>query len=328
MVIGMHLLRAGILLYGLVTHLGLAQAQTFPTKPIRVITEFGAGAGGDLFLRAVATPMSQALGQPLVIENRAGAAGIVAAEAVVRAPADGYTLGVMSPNALVTRRVLARTGSPVDVLKDLTPIAGMGEAVMLVIVQPDGQFKSMKELIEYAKANPGKLSYGSSGFGSIHHLAQEQVAMLIGANLLHIPYKTGADSVAALVAGQVPVTYAILGSLAAQLRAGKVVPLARVGATRLSSMPQVPALSEFVPGFETPPAWQGIFGPAGLPQPLLRRIYAESMSAMTSPAISGKMADMGFDPIADTPEEFSARIGRQIELVSRIARAAKFQLID
>ena len=152
--------------------------------------------------------------------------------------------------------------------------------------------------------------------------------MLSGANLLHIPYKTGSDSVAALVAGQVPVTYAILGSLGPQLRAGKVVPLARVGATRLESMPQVPALSELVPGFETPPAWQGIFGPAGLPQPLLRLIYTESMSALTSPAIRAKMADIGFDPITDTPEEFSAMIGRQIELVSRIARAAKFQPIE
>ena len=306
----------------------LAFAQAFPAKPIRMITEFGAGSGGDIILRVVTTVMAETLGQPIVVENRSGAGGVVAAEAVVRAAPDGYTLGTYSPNALVTRRVLAKGGSPIDVLKDLTPITALGDAVMLVFVQPTGPIKSLKELIDYARANPGKLSYGSSGFGSIHHLAQEQVAMITGANMLHIPYKTGTEAVTALVSGQIPVTYAILGSIGPHLRAGKVVPLARVGSTRLESMPQVPALTEIAPGFEPPPGWEGMFGPAGLPQPILRRLNADAVKALGLPQSKVKLNELGFDIIANTPEEFTALIRSQIELVSRIAKSAKIQPIE
>ena len=306
----------------------LAFAQAFPAKPIRMITEFGAGSGGDIILRVVTTVMAETLGQPIVVENRSGAGGVVAAEAVVRAAPDGYTLGTYSPNALVTRRVLAKGGSPIDVLKDLTPITALGDAVMLVFVQPNGPIKSLKELIDSARANPGKLSYGSSGFGSIHHLAQEQVAMITGANMLHIPYKTGTEAVTALVSGQIPVTYAILGSIGPHLRAGKVVALARVGSTRLESMPQVPALTEIAPGFEPPPGWEGMFGPAGLPQPILRRLNADAVKALGLPQSKVKLNELGFDIIANTPEEFTALIRSQIELVSRIAKSAKIQPIE
>ena len=306
----------------------LAFAQAFPAKPIRMITEFGAGSGGDIILRVVTTVMAETLGQPIVVENRSGAGGVVAAEAVVRAAPDGYTLGTYSPNALVTRRVLAKGGSPIDVLKDLTPITALGDAVMLVFVQPNGPIKSLKELIDSARANPGKLSYGSSGFGSIHHLAQEQVAMITGANMLHIPYKTGTEAVTALVSGQIPVTYAILGSIGPHLRAGKVVALARVGSTRLESMPQVPALTEIAPGFEPPPGWEGMFGPAGLPQPILRRLNTDAVKALGLPQSKVKLNELGFDIIANTPEEFTALIRSQIELVGRIAKSAKIQPIE
>jgi len=307
---------------------GLAAAQAYPVKPIRMVTEFGAGSGGDIILRVVATAMTDTLGQPFVVENRAGAGGVLAAEALVRAAPDGYTLGTYSPNALVTRRVLAKGGSPIDVLKDMTPITALGDAVMLIFVQPGGQIKSLKELIDFAKANPGKLSYGSSGFGSIHHLAQEQVAMITGADMLHIPYKTGTEAVAALVSGQIPVTYAILGSIGPHLRAGKVVPIARVGSSRLESMPQVPALTEVAPGFEPPPGWEGMFGPAGLPQPILRRLHADAVKALGVPGVREKVTAMGFDIMGNTPEEFTALIKSQINLVARIAKSANIKPIE
>ena len=306
----------------------LALAQAYPSKPVRVVTEFGAGSGGDIILRVVTSAMAETMGQPFVVENRSGAGGVLAAEAVVRSAPDGYALGVYSPNALVTRRVLAKGGSPIDVLKDLTPITALGDAVMLVFVQPGGQIKSLRELIDFAKANPGKLSYGSSGFGSIHHLAQEQVAMITGANMLHIPYKTGTEAVTALVSGQIPVTYAILGSIGPHLRAGKVVPIARVGTSRLESMPQVPALTEVAPGFEPPPGWEGMFGPAGLPQPILRRLHADAVKALALPQSKAKIADLGFDIMGNTPEEFTALIKSQIDLVGRIAKSAKIQPIE
>lgn len=306
----------------------LACSQAFPSKPIRMLTEFGAGSGGDIILRVVTTAMTETLGQPIIVENRAGAGGVLAAEVVVRAAPDGYTLGTYSPNALVTRRVLAKGGSPIDVLKDLTPITALGDAVMLVFVQSGSTIKSLKELIDYAKANPGKLSYGSSGFGSIHHLAQEQVATITGANMLHIPYKSGPEAVAALVSGQIPVTYAILGSIGPHLRSGKVVALARVGTSRLESMPQIPALTEVAPGFEPPPAWEGMFAPAALPQPILRRLNADAVKALSLPQSRSRISDLGFEIMANTPEQFAALIKSQIELVTRIAKSANIQPIE
>lgn len=306
----------------------LACSQAFPSKPIRMITEFSVGSGGDIILRVVTAAMTESLGQAIIVENRAGAGGVLAAEVVVRAAPDGYTLGTYSPNALVTRRVLAKGGSPIDVLKDLTPITALGDAVMLVFVQPGGTIKSIRELIDYAKANPGKLSYGSSGFGSIHHLAQEQVATITGANMLHIPYKSGPEAVAALVSGQIPVTYAILGSIGPHLRSGKVIALARVGTSRLESMPQVPALTEVAPGFEPPPGWEGMFAPAALPQPILRRLNADAVNALSLPQTKARITDLGFEVMANTPEQFSALIKSQIELVSRIARTANIQPIE
>jgi tripartite-type tricarboxylate transporter receptor subunit TctC len=306
----------------------LACSQSFPSKPVRMITEFSAGSGGDIILRLVTTAMADLLSQPIVVENRAGAGGVLAAEAVVRAVPDGYTLGTFSPNALVTRRVLAKGGSPIDVLKDLTPITALGDAVMLVFVLPGGTIRSLRELIDYAKANPGKLSYGSSGFGSIHHLAQEQVATISGANMLHIPYKSGPEAVAALVSGQIPVTYAILGSIGPYLRSGKVIALARVGTSRLESMPQIPALSEMVPGFQPPPGWEGMFAPAGLPLPILQRLNADAVRALNLPQTKSKISDLGFEIMGNTPEQFSALIKSQIDLVSSIAKSANIQPIE
>ena len=152
--------------------------------------------------------------------------------------------------------------------------------------------------------------------------------MITGANMLHIPYKTGTEAVTALDSGQIPVTYAILGSIGPHLRAGKVVALARVGSTRLESMPQVPALTEIAPGFEPPPGWEGMFGPAGLPQPILRRLNADAVKALGLPQSKVKLNELGFDIIANTPEEFTALIRSQIELVSRIAKSAKIQPIE
>ena len=152
--------------------------------------------------------------------------------------------------------------------------------------------------------------------------------MITGANMLHIPYTGGVDAVAALVSGQIPVTYAILGSIGPHLKAGKVVPLARVGNTRLESMPQVPALTEVAPGFEAPPGWEGMFAPAGVPQPIVRRLNADAVKVLNMPQTKAKLGDMGFDVIGNTPEQFTELIKSQIDLVSRIAKSAKIQPIE
>jgi tripartite-type tricarboxylate transporter receptor subunit TctC len=307
---------------------GLSHAQSYPSKPIRLIAEFGAGSGGDLLLRAVQPGISEVLGQALIIENRPGAGGIVAAEQVSRSAPDGYVIGASTPNALISRRFLAKGGSSIDVLKDLTPLTAVGETVTLVLASQSSPVKTMKELIDYGRKSPGKLSYGTSGFGTVHHLSQEQVRMITGADLLHVPYKTGADAVIGLISDQIPVSYAILGSIGPHLRSGKVIPLARVGTRRYEGLPNVPALSELAPGFEAPPSWTGLFAPPGLPPAVLRRVGNDSAKALHQPAVKAKMAEAGFELIGNTPEEFVVLIRNQIQLVGRIVEAANIKPVD
>jgi len=303
-------------------------AQTYPAKPIRMVAEFSAGSGGDLVLRAIQPAMVEALGQPVIIENRPGASGVVAAEPVSRASPDGYVIAALTPNGLISRRFLAKGGAPVDVLKDLTPLSAVGETVTLILASQTSPVKTLKEMIDYGKANPGKLSYGTSGFGTTHHLSQEQVRMITGADLLHIPYKTGVEAVQGLLSNQIPIAYAILGSIGPHLRAGKVIPLARVGTTRHQPLPNVPALAELAPGFQTPPSWTGLFAPPNMPAPILARLGGDIVKALQLPATKSKLQDVGFEVIGNTPAEFAAMIRAQIELTGKIVKAANIQPLD
>ena len=303
-------------------------AQTYPAKPIRMIAEFSAGSGGDLVLRAIQAPLAETLGQPVIIENRPGASGVLAAESVSHAAPDGYVIGALTPNGLVTRRFLAKTGAPVDVLKDLTPLSAVGETVTLVLASQTSPVKTMKELIDYGKAYPGKLSYGTSGFGTTHHLSQEQVRMITGADLTHIPYKTGMDAVQGMLSDQIPVAYAILGSIGSHLKSGKVIPLARVGTVRYAPLPNVPALSEFAPGFQTPPSWTALFAPPKLPPAILARLGGDIVKALQMPATKTKLQDVGFEVVGNTPAEFAAMIRVQIDLIGKIVKAANIQPIE
>ena len=310
------------------TQPAMTLAQAYPAKPIRMIAEFSAGSGGDLVLRAIQSPLSEALGQPVIIENRPGASGVVAAEPVSRAAPDGYVIGALTPNGLLTRRFLAKGGAPVDVLKDLTPLSAVGETVTLVLASQTSPVKTLKEMIDYGRANPGKLSYGTSGFGTTHHLSQEQVRMITGADLLHIPYKTGVEAVQGLLSDQIPIAYAILGSIGAHLKSGKVVPLARVGTTRHQPLPNTPALSELAPGFQTPPSWTGLFAPPNMPAPILGRLGGDIVKALQLPATKSKLQDVGFEVIGNTPAEFAVMIRAQIELIGKIVKAANIQPIE
>ncbi|MSQ50520.1 MAG: tripartite tricarboxylate transporter substrate binding protein [Betaproteobacteria bacterium] len=303
-------------------------AQTYPLKPIRMIAEFGAGSGGDLVLRAIQSPIGDALGQAIIIENRPGAGGVVAADQVSKASPDGYVIGASTPNGLVSRRFLAKGGAPVDVLKDLTPLSAVGETVTLVLASLSAPVKTLKEMIDYGKANPDKLSYGTSGFGTTHHLSQEQVRMITGASLLHVPYKTGVAAVQGLLTGEIPIAYSILGSIGPHLRSGKVIPIARVGSQRYPPLPDVPALAELAPGFQAPPSWTGLFAPPNLPPAILARLGGDIVKALNLPATKAKLLEVGFEVIGNTPAEFSALIRTQIELTGKIVKAANIQPIE
>lgn len=304
-----------------------AWSQAYPAKPVRLVTEFLAGSGGDTLLRIFAGGLSQALGQAVVIDNRGGAGGVVAAEAVLHAPPDGYTILGVSPNTQVIRVHLARS-TPFNPQRDFTPIGAIADPTIIIIANPSVPASNLKELVEHAKRNPGRLSYATSGVGSAHHLSGEQIKMLTGADIVHVPYKGLAESLKDVVTGQIPFGFNLSGPSGPLIKAGKVKVLAVIHTSRSALWPDVPTATEAVPGFEPPPAWTGLFGPAGLPPAIVRRINADAMKAVNQPEVKAKISAAGFNVINSTPEEFAARIKREIDLVGKIVKAAGIQATE
>ena len=304
----------------------VAPAQDYPSKPVRILVEFAAGDGGDIQVRAVARQLSVVMNQPVIVENRVGGGGVVAAEAAIRSAPDGYTILAGTPNSLVVRRFLAKQQS-FDVLKDLTPITALARTTTYIVATA-GQFKSLGELISYAKANPGKISYGTSGHGSAHHLTGEQIQMLTGTKMEHVPYKGGTLPMQEAAAGTIPLAIGIVSIAQPLVNAGKLLVLGVVSDKRSPLMPDAPAVSEIVPGFEAPPSWTGFFGPANLPPAILRRVNADVVKALNAPETRQRLAELRFETLPSAPEEFAAQIRRDIELVGRVVKAANIQPTD
>ncbi len=303
---------------------GTALSQAYPVKPIRVVTQFAAGAAGDVLTRIVTAPMQDGLGHPIIIENRHGAGGALAAETVARAAPDGYTLLVAGPGTQVIRVYLVKKSS-FDPVKDFTPITAIGDSPVVVVAHPSLPVTTFKELIEYAKANPGKISYGTSGIGSQHHLGGEQIDLMTGARMVHVPYKAGAQALVDLVAGQLQLSYSVIGPALPMVRAGKARALVVISDKRITQLPDVPAITEVIPGYSPFRSWVGLFGPAHLPEAILRRLNNDAVKGINSPTGHAKVIEAGYDPIAGTPEEFSALIARDLSFVGRVVKAANIQ---
>jgi tripartite-type tricarboxylate transporter receptor subunit TctC len=309
----------------LVASAGAAVAQG-PAKPIRLLSEYVAGAGGDVFFRPLAVQLAAASEQQWIVENRPGAGGLLAIEAAMRAPADGYTLLIASQNVPVTRRYLSRS-KPIEPNTDLTPISALWRTTLVISSHPSFQPRSLKELVAYARGNPGKVSYGTSGIGTQAHFAGASLAVLTGTTLLHVPYSNNRQ-VLEVVAGDVPVSINIVSPVLPHVRSGRLRPLAVAGYKRLEILPEVPAVSEVVPKFEPPPTWTGLFGPAGLPRNMVARLNAAVARAVATPDLRAKGAADGFELIGSTAEEFSAQLKRDIEVAGRLVRAAKIEPTD
>ena len=299
-------------------------AQAFPNKPIRLVAQFAAGASGDTVVRTIATPLSEIIGQPVVVDNRAGAGGVVAAEIVKSAAPDGYTLFAGTSATQVIRLYLSRS-TPFDPVKDFTPITQFVESVTTIVMNPAVPATNLKELIEYARQNPGKVAFGTSGVGSEHHLSGEEIKQLAGVDMLHVPYKASAQGLLDVVSGRLPIAFSIYVVAMPQIKAGKVKVLAVVRDKRSALLPDVPAVPEAVPGFEPPPSWVGLFAPAGLPAPLLKRIHGDFIRVLNAPDTKAKLTEQGLEIVGNTPEEFSAKIQKQKELVARIVKGAGIQ---
>jgi tripartite-type tricarboxylate transporter receptor subunit TctC len=281
-------------------------AQTWPNaKPITMVVPVPPGPSVDVIARLVASKLSEALGQTVVVENRPGANGTIGSNIVARAAPDGYTLLAATPASHVTAVHLMRN-LPFDPVKDFTPIMAAVEPVTALVVNAALPVNSVPELIAYAKANPGKLSYGSSGIGSVFHLTGELFNRTAGVNITHVPYRGVAQPMQDVAAGHIQLLHISLSSARGALTSGKAKVLAILEPKRYAKLPNVSSMSEILPAFRKPSTWFGFFGPAKLPPEIVARLNAEMRKAITAPEARAKLEGSDLTIIAGSPEEFAA----------------------
>ena len=296
----------------------------FPNRPIRVVVPFGAGTSTDIMTRLVAPKMSEDLGQPVVVENRAGAGGVVGSEAVAKSPPDGHTL-CMGSIASHSVNVSLMPRLPYDVLRDFTPVSLVTNAPNLMVVGPSVPAQNLQEFLAWAKAQRGGVSYASAGNGTSSHLAGELLKLRTGAPLEHVPYRSGAQAVTDLVAGQVPMLVYQVTAVLPFVRDGKLRAIASTSARRLEWTPEVPTVVEQgVPDFDVS-AWHGLFAPAGLPQPVLDRVYGALSKALADPELRPKLVEQGLEPVGMAPTEFRRFLEGDIAKWRELVRAANIK---
>ena len=278
-----------------------------------------AGSATDNVARVVAPEMAKQLGQPVVVDNRPGGALTIGIDAVAKSAPDGYTIGMGPVGALaITRHMVQKL--PYDIERDLQPVALISTGYMLLAASPKAPFTTVRELIAYAKAHPGKLSNASSSNGSPGHVSGELFKYMTGTDIVHVPYKGGAAAIGDLIAGNVELMFESTNSIAPHVRAGRVRALAVTGARRARSLPEVPTMIEAgVPGYEVN-AWTGVIAPAGLPRPVLERLNAAVNAAINEPATRARLAEMGSEGGGGTAEEFAALIRRDSAKWAEVVR--------
>jgi tripartite-type tricarboxylate transporter receptor subunit TctC len=291
---------------------GTAAAQSpdrYPERPIRFVVPQAAGSATDNVARLVAPGLAQHLGQPVVVDNRPGGALTIGIDAVAKSEPDGYTIGMGPVGALaITRHMVAKL--PYDIERDLQPVALITTGYMLLAVSPNSEFHSVRELIDYAKKNPGKLFNASSSNGSPGHVSGELFKYMTGTDIVHVPYKGGAPAIADLIAGNVQLMFESTNSIAPHVKAGRVRALAVTGRKRSASLPDVPTLIEAgVPGYEVT-VWTGVIAPAHLPRPVLDKLNAAVNAAIAEPMVKQRLAQMGSEGGGGTPGEYAALIRR------------------
>jgi tripartite-type tricarboxylate transporter receptor subunit TctC len=291
----------------------------YPAKPVRLIVPFPPGGAVDYYARTVQNRLAETLGQPILIENRSGASGMVGAELVAKSAPDGYTV-LVGNIASLAMNVGIYAKMPYDPVKDLTPIMRTVAVDYVMAVHPAVPARTVAEFVAYAKANPGKLSYGSAGSGSAPHLSTELFKQRAGIDLVHIPFKGGGPMVTDLLGGQIQMVIADQANLMPHVKAGKLRALAVGTLVRSANYPDLPTIAESgYPGFEAR-AWQGIAGPAGMPPDVVRHLQAAVAKVMAMPEVRARLVEGGLDPIVTTPEEFGEFIRAEIAKWSKVAR--------
>jgi tripartite-type tricarboxylate transporter receptor subunit TctC len=299
-----------------------ASAQSWPSaKPITMVVPVPPGPTIDQVARIVSAKLDKSLGQSVIVENRPGANGMIGSNLVARAAPDGYTLLAATPASHVTA-VFLNKSLPYDAVKDFTPIMAAVEPVTALVVNAQLPVNSVQELIAYAKANPGKLAYGSSGIGSVFHLTGELFNRTAGVEITHVPYRGVSQPMQDVAAGQIQLLHISLSSARGALASGKAKVLAILETKRYAKMPNIPSMTEILPGFRKPSTWFGFFGPAHMPPEIVARLNAEMRKAITEPEVRAKLEAQDLTIIADTPEQFAALQKEGIEQFGEIIKAA------
>jgi tripartite-type tricarboxylate transporter receptor subunit TctC len=302
-----------------------AAAQNWPAaKPITVVVPFPPGASLDLVARLVGNRLGGVLGQTVLVENRVGANGTIGANAVARAAPDGYTLLATTGSTHVTAVHLMKN-LPYDPLRDFSPIMAAVEPVTCLAVSAALPVNSVDELIQYAKAHPGELSFGSSGVGSVFHLLGELFNETAGVKITHVPYRGVVPAMQDVVGGHIPMTFTAISNAIGPMQEGRIKVLAVLEPTRFSKLPNVPSLTEIVPGFRKPSSWYGFFGPAALPPLIVARLNAEIGKALGAPEAVPTLEDNGLSVIGGSPEQFTALMRDGIERFGAIIKNAGIQ---
>ena len=297
----------------------IGEAQQYPIRPIRMIVGFAAGGATDIAARVLAQKLSETIGQPVIVENRSGAASMVAAEAVARSAPDGYTL--LFANATIAMPTLFAKLS-FDVQKDLRPVSLAGYGPLALTSHPSLPVKSVKDLIAFAKRRPGELNYATAGPGSFTHLAMALFVTMTGTNMVHIPYKGGAPSAVATMIGETQVTFSSVGAAIPQIRQGKLVALGVSGLKRNIALPDVPTVSEAgVSGYEAS-SWYGLLAQANTPQSIIAKLGEQSMKALSDAQLKERLLSQGIEPAAGGVEEFSSYFASEVVKWAKVIKAA------
>jgi tripartite-type tricarboxylate transporter receptor subunit TctC len=300
----------------------LARAQGYPTRPVRVLEEFGAGGTPDMVARLMSQWLSERLGQPFIVENRTGAGGNIATEAAAAAPPDGYTLLTCTSANAVNATLYDKL--KFDFVRDIAPVAGPFRTPMVMLVNPSFPAKTLPEFIAYAKANPGKINIAAPGNGSPMHVAGELFKMLADVQMLDVPYRGSPPVYADLLAGQIQVTFISVPSALGYIKAGSLRALAVTSAARADVLPDIPSVGEFVPGFEAS-SWSGIGAPRNTPTEIINTLNTEINAGLADPRIKAHLADVGAVPTPTTPQEFGKFIREEKQKWAEVIKFANIK---
>jgi tripartite-type tricarboxylate transporter receptor subunit TctC len=293
-------------------------AQSYPTRPVRIVVGFPAGGLNDILARLMGQWLSERLGQQFVIENRPGAGGNIGTEVAVRAPADGYTLlQVSAPNAI---NATLYANLNFNFIRDIAPVIGVMRVPGVIVVHPSVPATTVPEFIAYAKANPGKINFASSGNGTPQHVYGELFKMMAGVNMVHVPYRGEAPAITDLLGGQVQVIFGTVPGSIEHIRASKLRPLAVTTATRLEVLPNIPTVGEFLPGYEAS-GWQGVGAPKNTPADIIDKLNKEVNAALADPKLKARLADLGGTDLAGSPADFGKL---NVEETEKWAKVVKF----